>query len=200
VCLVGGLVGVLQAVVLLLVPSSVGADRYSYPFGPRGYALAQVTFFLQHLLLLIGLWALARTPALRSSMIGRLAGGSAVVGMALLALLELVAITAAGESTTSDRAQLVNNVYSVPVLLLGVALTLAGIVALRAGRTAWVGAPWLPLVVLALGVYVFVPLTPAILGSFVAGRLGIGGWMLLFAVLGAGLARLGDSWPADVGV
>jgi len=43
-----------------------------------------------------------------------------------------------------------------------------------------------------LGVYVFVPLTPAIMGTFTAGRLGIGGWMLLFAVLGFGLTRLPD--------
>jgi cytochrome bd-type quinol oxidase subunit 2 len=188
----GGLVGVLQAVVLLLVPASVASDRYSYPFGPRGYALAQVTFFLQHLLLLAGLWVLARSPGLRSSRAGRAAAGAAVVGMALLAVLELVAVTAADESTTSDRAQLVNNLYSVPVLLLGVALVVAGVVALRAPRAAWAGAPWLPLVVLALGVYVFIPLTPAIMGPFVAGRLGIGGWMLLFGVLGAGLARLDD--------
>ena len=162
-------------------------DSYS------GYTLAQVTFFLQHLLLLAGLWALARTPALRSNRIGRVAGGGAVVGMALLAVLELAAVTAADEATTSDRAQLVNNLYSVPVLLLGVALVVAGVVALRAGRAAWAGAPWLPLVVLALGIYVFVPLTPAIMGPFVAGRLGIGGWMALFAVLGAGLARLEES-------
>jgi hypothetical protein len=45
-------------------------------------------------------------------------------------------------------------------------------------------------VVLALGIYVFLPLTPAIMGPFVAGRLAIGGWMLLFAVLGLGLTRV----------
>lgn len=148
-----------------------------------------MTFFLQHLLLLAGLWALARTPALRSSRAGRLAGGGAVLGIALLAVQELVAISAAQETTTSDRAQLVDNLYSVPVLLLGVALVVAGVAALRAPRSSWAGASWLPLVVLLLGVYVFVPLTPAIMGPFVAGRLGIGGWMVLFAVLGAGLAR-----------
>src|SRR5690348_2785790 len=89
VCLAGGLVGALQAVAMLAAPASVGTDRYSYPFGPSGYALAQVTFFLQHLLLLPGLWALARTPALRSSRAGRLSAGAAIVGMALLAVQEL---------------------------------------------------------------------------------------------------------------
>jgi hypothetical protein len=49
--------------------------------------------------------------------------------------------------------------------------------------------PWL---VLALGVYVFFPLSPAISGSFTAGRLGIGGWMLLYTLLGYGLMRVRD--------
>jgi cell division protein FtsW (lipid II flippase) len=110
--------------------------------------------------------------------------------MALLAVQELVAISAARESLTSDRAQLVNALYSVPVLLLAVALITAGVVALRAPRSAWEDARWLPLLVLVTGVYVLVPLTPALAGPFVAGRLGIGGWMLLFAVLGYGLTRL----------
>jgi hypothetical protein len=42
---------------------------------------------------------------------------------------------------------------------------------------------------------VFVPLTPAIMGPFTAGRLGIGGWMLLFAALGHGLTRLTAAMP-----
>src|SRR3712207_9038718 len=49
--------------------------------------------------------ALARTPALRSGRVGRIAGGGAVVGMILLALLELFAITAANESTNSGRSE-----------------------------------------------------------------------------------------------
>ena len=51
----------------------------------------------------------------------------------------------------------------------------------------------MPFLVLALCVYVFLPLTPAIMGSFTAGRLGIGGWMLLFAILGYGLTRVDES-------
>jgi hypothetical protein len=54
----------------------------------------------------------------------------------------------------------------------------------------------LPLLITVLGVYVFVPLTPAIAGPFAAGRLGIGGWMLLMAALGYGLTRLRPS-PVD---
>lgn len=38
-----------------------------------------------------------------------------------------------------------------------------------------------------LGVWVFVPMTPAIALSFLGARLAISGWMLLFAVLGLAL-------------
>jgi hypothetical protein len=42
---------------------------------------------------------------------------------------------------------------------------------------------------LALGVYVFVPLLPAIFGPMVLGRIAIGVWMLLFGALGVALTR-----------
>ena len=79
-----------------------------------------------------------------------------------------------------------------PVLLAGFGLTLAGIALLRRGRSVWTGARWMPWLVLILGVYVFFPLSPAISGSFAAGRLAIGGWMLLYTALGYGLMRVRD--------
>jgi hypothetical protein len=50
--------------------------------------------------------------------------------------------------------------------------------------------------VLLLGVYVFLPLTPAITGTMgiteplTAGRMGIGGWMPPFDVLGYSVTRV----------
>jgi hypothetical protein len=44
-------------------------------------------------------------------------------------------------------------------------------------------------VLLTLGVYVFVPLFPAVIGPMVQGRIAIGVWMLLFAALGIALVR-----------
>ena len=72
---------------------------------------------------------------------------------------------------------------------------------MRRGTAAWTGAPWLPALVLLLGLFVFVPLTPAIMGelggAFVSGRLAIGGWMLLFSVLGYVLTRIEEVHPSD---
>ena len=48
----------------------------------------------------------------------------------------------------------------------------------------------MPLLVLVIGVFVFVPMTPAIIASYEAARIAIGVWMLLFAALGLGLTRI----------
>lgn len=52
---------------------------------------------------------------------------------------------------------------------------------------------FLPLI---LGVYVFVALTPAMMGPHIAGRIGIGVWVLLFGYLGWLLWR-GDRADVD---
>jgi hypothetical protein len=80
--------------------------------------------------------------------------------------MELIAVLARDQATDSSTATLVNNLYGPPVIIIGAGLVDAGIV--------------------------FVPLTPAIMGTFVAGRLGIGCWMLLFAGFGYGLLRLAN--------
>jgi uncharacterized membrane protein len=43
--------------------------------------------------------------------------------------------------------------------------------------------------VLALGVYLFVVMFPAVFGPLLVGRMAIGLWMLMFAVLGSSLIR-----------
>ncbi len=55
-----------------------------------------------------------------------------------------------------------------------------------AGTWAWLGGALsvLAMTLLALGIYLFAPMTPAIFGPFVVARLAIGGWVLLFAALG----------------
>ena len=191
-CAAAGLVGVAQAALVLAWPKQVSVDRFSYPFTSTGYVVAQATFALQHIPLAIGVAALGGLPAVRASRAARIGVIGAVVGLALLALLEVIAMSAYGEGQHSSYAKLVDNAYAVPVLLAGLGLTLAGIALLRRARAVWTEARWMPWLVLMLGVYVFFPLSPAISGSFAAGRLAIGGWMLLYAALGYGLMRIRD--------
>ncbi|MCY7402896.1 MAG: hypothetical protein LH477_18450 [Nocardioides sp.] len=191
-CLGAGLVGAAQALILLAWVPQVSDNRYSYPFTGFGFVVAQTSFFLQHLPLIVGVAALLWLPAARTSWTARIATGAAAVGLMLLTAMELITIVAYDAATDSSLATLVNNLYGPPVILIGAGLIVAGIALLRQGTSGWVGARWVPALVLLMGVYVFVPLTPAIMGTFTAGRLGIGGWMLLFAVLGYGLTRLRD--------
>lgn len=189
-CLGAGLLGAAQGLAVLAWPPQVPESHFSYPFTGLGFAIAQLSFFLQHLPLIAGVAVLLRLPAVRSSRTARIAIWAAVVGLALLTVMELVAISAYNATTDSAQATLVENLYGPPVTVIGVGLLVAGIALLRQGTAAWAGAHWLPVLVLTLGIYVFVPLTPAIMGPFTAGRLGIAGWMLLFAALGYGLTLL----------
>ena len=191
-CLGAGLVGAAQAIILLAWSPQVSDNRYSYPFTGFGFAVAQASFFVQHLPLIVAVAALLALPATRASRTARIATGAAAVGLMLLTAMELITIVAYDVATDSALATLINNLYGPPVILIGAGLIVAGIALLRQGTARWGGARWVPALVLLLGVYVFVPLTPAIMGTFTAGRLGIGGWMLLFAVLGFGLTRLPD--------
>jgi hypothetical protein len=188
-CLAAGLVGAAQAVVLLTWPPQVGREWFSYPFTSGGYVAAQASFALQHLPLLLGVAALLLLPAVQASRVARFGLVAGVVGLGLLVLMELVAISARDVLVDSARGDLIGNLYGPPVILIGIGLTVAGAALLRRGTVAWAGARWLPMVILLLGVYVFAPVTPAIMGGFVAGRFGIGSWMLLFAVFGFGLTR-----------
>ncbi|GAB3756535.1 hypothetical protein [Microlunatus parietis] len=105
--------------------------------------------------------------------------------MSLLAGAELVAILAADSASGSELAGVIGGIYGAVSLLNGVSLMIFGIAALTAGQ--WRG--WRRLILLVLGIYVIVPLTPAIFGPFVLARLTIAGWMLLFGFLGWALLR-----------
>lgn len=187
ICMWAGIIGGVQAIVLATAPARVDDDRFSYPFDVAGHALAQTSFFAQHLGLLVGLAALCSLPAARAQRSTRLGLRAATVGMLLLAVMELVAIAPADEPATSSLAELVSALYSVPVLLLGVGLLIGGIgLARHTSPTHPNWSRWIPA---AIGAWVFVPLTPALMGSFIAGRAAIGSWMLLFALLGWTLSR-----------
>jgi hypothetical protein len=189
ICLVGAVIGLAQALTLLVVPPAVSDDRFSYPFTPTGFTIAQLSFAVQHLMLLVGVVALIRTAWTRRSRLAVVGFWIAAAGFLLLAAMEILAITAASAAMTSPEADLINSLYGIPTIICGLGLLIGGIGFARAsGLTGW--RRWLPMI---LGTYVFVPLLPAIFAPYVWGRIAIGVWMLLFAGLGWMLIRPGDA-------
>lgn len=187
VCMVAGLLGAVSGVFLAVYPGQVSEDMVSYPLTAAGFTVIQIWFFVQHLGLLAGIVALPPTDTMERGPKARWGIGLATWGMALLAVTELIAITARNSTYPGDGTGLLDALYGVSSLAVGVGLILAGIAVRRGGR--WTG--WRELVVLVTGIFVFVPMMPALMGPFVLARLAITVWMLLFAALGYAL------WKAD---
>jgi hypothetical protein len=186
---VASLVGAASAVVLIAWEPMVAEERFSYPFDATWYAVAQTFFAIQHVAMLplfLGLLVLERRHSSRTLRVGT---WIALVGLVLLTVMELVAITAADSLLTDSTGELVGALYSVPMILLGIGPVVAGIAALRVGLFDG-PARWL---LLALGVYVFVVMFPAVFGPMVAGRIAIGVWLLGYAALGLALRRAAQS-------
>lgn len=188
VCLFAGLLGFASAVFLIAVEPVVAEDRYSYPLSSEGFVAIQVFFFVHHLALLGGLYALWRSAATGTGRLGRWGTWGSMAGMALLAVTELVAISGARSAYPSARTDLLDGLYGISSILIGVTLIMAGIAVIRIRR--WQG--WARMVPLLVGVYVFVPMIPALMGPYLLARLSIGGWMLGFAVLGWALVKFSE--------
>lgn len=102
-----------------------------------------------------GLVALRWTGALGRSILGRLVAVVAVLG---LAVTELAAILPAHDTKDSPFLGLLGAAYGVVTVLLGAALVWVGVAVVRAGL--WQDRRrWIPL---ALDVWVFVPMLPAL--------------------------------------
>ncbi|GAA4557272.1 hypothetical protein [Pseudonocardia xishanensis] len=169
----GGVVGAVLALVMLLVTPAVGEDRYSFPFTTGVYSISQVVFAVQHLTMIAAVLTVFAVVRARVGL------GIALAGLALLTMMELVAITAATEPLDGGWAQVVNTLYAVPTIVTGVGLVVAGLGIARARHVAG----WARWVTLVTGIYVFVVLIPGIMGPFVMGRIVIGVWSLLFGAL-----------------
>ncbi|MBW0107704.1 hypothetical protein I4I84_03000 [Pseudonocardia sp. KRD-182] len=187
VCMSAGILGATSGILLAVYPGQVPEEMFSYPLTADGFTVIQVWFFVQHLGLLAGIAALARAQNMAPGRSARWGTGLAAAGMAMLAVTELIAITARDSTYPGDGTGLLDALYGVSTIAVGVGLVLAGIAVRRGGR--WTG--WRGLVVLVAGIFVFVPMLPALMGPFVLARLAITAWMLLFAALGYAL------WRAD---
>lgn len=179
------LLGVASAGLLIGWEPQVPTDQFSYPFEPGGFALVQTFFFVQHLPLAVLLALLWTSGVVGRSSLAKTGVVGSVVAMLGLSVTELIAIPSAEETYPSSGTLHLDVLYGATSIGIGVFAVLAGIAALRA--KVWTGwERWLPL---ALGIYVFVPLTPGLMLGFDAGRVLIGGWMLLFAALGWALMK-----------
>lgn len=175
-----GLIGAAAGIYLAVVPASVPNDRYSYPLSATGHIWMQLFFGVHHLGLvvaLLALWSSGVAVRTRVATFGHYLG---VAGMLLLTVTEFLAISAAESPLQGSRANQLGIAYGLACTLVGFGLVLVGTVVIRSRR--WNG--WRRYLPLGIGVWVFVPLFPALAGPFVLARLAIGGWMLLFAALG----------------
>ena len=186
-CVAAGILGAASGIFLAVYPAQVSEDMFSYPLTASGFTVLQIWFFVQHLGLLAGIAALARAAVMARGRGARWGTGLALSGMALLAVTELIAISARNSTYPGEGTALLDALYGVSSVASGAGLILAGI-AVRNGRR-WTG--WRGLVVLVAGIFVFVPMIPALMGPFILARLAITVWMLLFAALGYAL------WKAD---
>jgi hypothetical protein len=184
-CFWAAALGAASGILLAFVDPAVPETQWSYPLNVTAFSAIQVWFALQHFGLLLGLIALRWTGALGQSTLGRIGHLVAVASMLGLALTEVAAILPANDTKDSPLVGLLGAAYGVTSIALGAALVVEGIAVLRA--KVWHGwQRWIPL---ALGVWVFVPMLPALALSFVGARFAIAGWMLLFAALGWILMR-----------
>ena len=184
--LAAGVLGAVAGAALALWPREVSPDQFSYPLGTVSHVAFQLFFTVHHLGLLAGLLALGVLARPVATRVTRAGTGLAVAGMVLLTLMEaVVAVLGLGITADSARGQLLGSLYGVASLMIGAGLVTAGVGLVR--RPVFPGSGrYLPL---ALGVWVFVPMVPALFAPMVWGRLAIIGWMVLFALLGLQLRR-----------
>ncbi len=179
-CLVGAVVGAIGGIVTGFIQPAVSSALYSYPYTPTGFLIAQVVFMLSHVLLLVGILGLAWSGAAGGSLTGRVGLWISVVGMVTLTLCEVGAMTLATSPYPGPGTGLMDTAFGVASILIGVGLTLAGVAVVRVGK--WTG--WHLFIPLICGVAVFVIVIPGVFGPFLAGRLVLAAWMLMFAALG----------------
>ena len=179
--------GALSAAAMLAWPVESPPELVRYPFTPAQFQAIQTWFFVHHLGMVAVLVGLARADVRGDGRLGRIGAWLAVVGTFLLAVQELITGFRFGDvamRTANEGAMGAG--YGVSTNLIGLGMVVCGIAVVRA--RVWTGwARWIPL---AIGVMHFVVVTPAVFGGgFVAGRLAIGSWMLLFGALGLALVR-----------
>jgi hypothetical protein len=171
-----GVLGAASGLFLAVRPSAAPVDQWSYPQPVLEFGLTQTWFAIQHMGLALGIWELWELMRRRA----RFGYYAAWGGMLAISLTELVAIIPATQPMDAPMVVALGAVYGVVTVVIGAGLVALGVTALRSGVLVGLRR-WIPL---SLGVWVFFPMLPGIAVSFLAARLTIAGWMLLFATLG----------------
>jgi len=160
---VGGVVTGLSTV--YIVGQLLGMPDPEWAYLPRGL------IHLGELAIFVALWL---AGAVGTGLLARLGIGVGVLGALLLAIAEVITVSAPGTSDT---------LFAVAPNLVGLGLVLAGIAVVRTGR--WAG--WRRWVTLALGVYAFAVLTPVLITSggppAYAAIAGLLGWQVLWVLI-----------------
>lgn len=182
-CIAGGVVGAIGGVVTATIAPAVEVDRYSYPYTPTGFLVAQLVFILNHVLILAGVAGLARSGAAGTGRLGRSGLWIAAMGWVALTLCEVRAMTLANSPYPAPSTDVLDGAFGMASILIGVGLVLAGIAVVSAN----VFSGWYRYITLACGVAVFVMVIPGILGGFLAARIVLTVWVLMLAALGYAL-------------
>jgi hypothetical protein len=187
VCLSAGLFGAAATICLALV-SPVESGGFTFPHGAAEFTGLQMVIAATRAGLVFGLLGLSWSGALPLTRSARFARDGAVIMMALLTVVEGLAVTVA-RGPLDGTPPGYGVIYAAYTVLLGVALLVMGLGVARAG--AWHGwRRWLPL---CLGAWVLVVVLPALALSFDAARWATSGSLVLFAVLG--LVLIGQDGP-----
>jgi hypothetical protein len=182
----GGGIGAIASAILAFVPAAVAPGVYNYPLQASVFVAVQVLFFLVHLALawgLMGLWWARIVPPSTFGSSGALAAAGSLV---LLAVVHLVSVAATGFVESAPFVDVLDASFGVVTAASGLSLVLGGIAIIRG--QAW--GRWGTYIPLALGIYVFALLIPALLGPTILARLAITGWCALFVALGVALQQL----------
>ena len=184
-CVAAGLLGAASGIYLAVIDPQVPDTRFSYPLSAGAFVAIQLWFVVQHLGLIAGVQALWAAGWAGQGRLARTGLWLTQAGLVVLTITEAYAVRAAESAYPGPHTGTLDVLYGSSTIASGIGFVLLGLAVLRAG-VATDAARWLPLV---MGVWVFVPMTPAIMLGHVPARLSITAWMLLFAALGYALLR-----------
>lgn len=182
-CMVGGAVAAVGAVVTATVPASVPASELSYPYAPTVFRVTEVIWTVSHALMFVGTLGLARSGAVGTSRAGRVGVRIALVGMALIAVIELAFVFVATEAADATPAVVLDSAIGMATVLAALGFVLAGVATLRAD--VWQG--WQRLVPLLCGLFVLVVFIPVLVIEPDLFLWPVAGWSACFVLLGMAL-------------